>query len=271
MNKLPIDTVRRHRTGSGPAIVLLHCLGVDHHLWDHAVAALSGTHTMLRYDFAGHHETPVPDAPYTVEHLSEQLRAVLDAEGVRSATVVGISLGGLVAQHFAASNPGRTDGLVLCDTTPRYTDASRANWGVRAAAARTQGVLSFVDTLLGIWFTPDFVAANPPAVRYVRDCFAKVSGEGYAKACEALAVADLRPLLKQIKAPTLVVCGDEDVPDFREAARNFERDIAGARLTWLSPARHAAPLQQPEQFVEAVRGFLADARSRKIVGPKAGL
>jgi 3-oxoadipate enol-lactonase len=256
MNRLSIDTVRRHRKGQGPAVVLLHCLGVDHRIWDHAAAALSTDHTTLRYDFAGHHETPVPEAPFTVEDLSGQLADILDAEGIATASVIGISLGGLVAQHFAATQAQRTDRLVLCDTTPRYTDASRKGWAERAATARQKGVSAMVETLLGIWFTPAFVAQDPPAVRHVRDCFAKVSGEGYAKACEALAVADLRPVLKDIKAPTLVVCGTEDVPDFLEAARYLEREIADARLAWLSPARHASPLEQPEQFAAQVRAFL---------------
>jgi pimeloyl-ACP methyl ester carboxylesterase len=95
-------------------------------------------------------------------------------------------------------------------------------------------------------------------VRYVRDCFAQVSGEGYAKACEALAAADLRMLLPDIEAPTLVVCGNEDVPDFLLAAQSFVRVIPNARLAWLAPARHAAPLEQPEQFIEALTAFLRE-------------
>jgi 3-oxoadipate enol-lactonase len=146
--------------------------------------------------------------------------------------------------------------VVLCDTTPRYTDAARANWAQRAATARGQGVAAMADTLLNVWFTSAFVAADPPAVRYVRDCFARVSGEGYAKACEALAAADLRMLLADIEAPSLVVCGNEDVPDFLLAAQSFVRVIPNARLVWLSPARHAAPLEQSDQFIDALRGFL---------------
>ena len=256
MGKLQVADVRRYRTGDGPAIVLLHCLGVDHHLWDRTVAALSGDHCMIRYDFAGHHESPVPDFAYTIEDLSAQLHRVLDAEGIDKATVVGISLGGLVVQHFAATHPERTDRLVLCDTTPRYTDAARKGWAERAAVARTKGAAALLDTLLLVWFTPGFVAQSPPAVNYVRDCFAKVSGEGYAKACEALAAADLRDLLARIKARTMVVCGSEDVPDFLDAARLLEREIAGARLVWLSPARHASPLEQPKQFVAQLTEFL---------------
>ena len=256
MGALAAADVKRHRAGKGPAVVMLHCLGVDYRLWDHAAATLADTHCVIRYDFPGHHQTPVPDRAYSIEDLSAQLCDILDAERVQSASVIGISLGGLVAQHFAATNPDRTERLVLCDTTPRYSEAARAGWAERAAVARTRGAAALLDTLLAVWFTPDFVTAGGPAVAYVRNCFAKVSGEGYAKACEALAEADLRMLLPDITAPTLVVCGNEDVPDFLLAAQSFNRVIPDARLKWLAPARHAAPLQQPEAFADALREFL---------------
>jgi len=115
---------------------------------------------------------------------------------------------------------------------------------------------SLLDGLLPIWFTPEFIAADPPAVRYVRTCFESDSGEGYGLACEALAAADLRPLAPSIAAPTLIVCGDQELPPFRDAARWLEANIRGARLTWLSPARHASVLQQPEGFVRAASEFL---------------
>ena len=256
MSVLSAQSVRRHRSGRGPAVVMLHCLGVDHRIWDHAAQALQGTHTVLRYDLPGHHESPLPDAAYTIEDCSAQLVEVLDAEGIEQASVVGISMGGLIAQHFAATQPQRTDRIVLCDTTPRYTEASRENWGRRAATARSAGVASMTEQLLQVWFMPDFVAADAPPVRYVRERFSCVSGEGYAKACEALAAADLRHLLPDIEAPTLVVAGTEDVPDFLLAAQSFVRVIPDARLAWLSPGRHAAPAQQPEQFADALVPFL---------------
>lgn len=258
MTHLPIETVRRHRSGRGPVVVMLHCLGVDHRLWDAAVSALEGSYSVLRYDLPGHHETPLAEGGYTIEDVSRQLGHLLDAENVERACIVGISMGGLVAQHFAATNPERADRVVLCDTTPRYTEAARANWAQRAATARSQGVAAMTDMLLDIWFTAAFVAADPPPVRYVRERFASVSGEGYAMACEALAQADLRPILANIKARTLVVCGTEDVPDFLLAAESFVQMIPQAQLAWLSPARHASPLEQPEQFIEALSAFLRD-------------
>jgi pimeloyl-ACP methyl ester carboxylesterase len=118
------------------------------------------------------------------------------------------------------------------------------------------------EPLLEIWFTPDFIKSDPPAVRYVRDCFATTSGEGYALACEALAAADLRPLVPRIHAPTLVVCGTEDIPEFIAAARWFEHEIADARLAWLSPARHASILEQPHAFAALCEEFLGRTGGR---------
>ena len=146
--------------------------------------------------------------------------------------------------------------LVLIDTTPRYVDEARQMWVERARAARTAGVPSLIDGLLKIWFTDGFAAKNPPAVRYVRDRFAKASGEGYALACEALGAADLRPLAASIKAPTLIFCGKDELPPFQDAAHWLHQNIKGARLEWLSPAKHASVLEQPQEFATRTRAFL---------------
>ena len=257
MDLLGPNMIRLHRTGSGPAVVMVHCLGVDRHMWDFTSENLSGKFTILTYDLPGHGETQVPGKPYGIEHLSAQLAAALDQSRVARAHVAGISLGGLVAEHFAATYADKVDRLVLIDTTARYTDDLRRMWAQRAAAARSAGVSSLTEDLLNIWFTPEFRAQNPPAVRYVRDRLARTSGEGYALACEALAAADLRPLAQKIAASTLVVCGDQDIPSFLDSARWLTSNIPQARLEWLSPARHASVLEQPEGFLCLLREFLA--------------
>lgn len=249
--------VTLHRTGNGPPLVLLHCLGVDHRLWPIAVGGMERERTLLAYDFPGHGTSTLPATSYGIADLSAQLATVLDRAGIARAAVAGISLGGLVAQHFAANFPARVNRLVLIDTTPRYTDELRKMWAVRAAQARQDGVKSLIPGLLEIWFTPAFVAQNPPAVRYVRDTLEKCSGEGYARACEALAAADLLPLAAKIAAPTLVVCGEQDIPSFLDAARWLNANIAGSKLAWLTPARHASILEQPDSFRRTLRDFLA--------------
>ncbi len=255
MTTLDPSSISLERRGSGPPLVLLHCLGVDHHFWDFA-GELARDYTLISYDLPGHGRTPVPSGAYTIEDLSAQLAELLARHNIARAHIAGISLGGLIAQQFAATNPASVDHLILVDTTPRYTDELRAMWAQRAAAARSAGVKALVDGLLKIWFTPQSVADNTEAVQYVRAALEKSSGEGYALACEALAAADLRARATKIVAPTLVICGDDDIPSFLDAARWLEGNIKGARLAWLAKARHASVIERPSEALTIMREFL---------------
>ena len=251
------DAIRLHRRGSGPPLVMLHCLGMSHHLWD-CLGALADRFELVSYDLPGHGETPVPDAPYGIEELSHQLAAVLKRHGIGRTHVIGISLGGLIAQHFAATEPAMVDRLVLCDTTPRYTEDARANWAVRAEAARRNGAASLLPVIEKIWFTAGFLALDPvpPALRLVRETFTACPGEGYALACEALGSADLLDLAEEIHARTLVLCGAEESLAFRDAADWLAQNIAGAKLSPVPNAGHASVLEQPRWMEAVLRDFL---------------
>lgn len=255
MTKLDARSIAGHESGDGTPIVLLHCLGVDHRFWDFA-SELENEFRLLRYDLPGHGETPVPAAPYTIEDLAEQTARILRVRNISKAHVAGISLGGLIAQQFAATYPAMVDRLILIDTTPRYVDEMRRMWAARAQTAREEGVAALVEGLLPIWFSAECLARNPPAVRYVREVLAYTPGEGYALACEALAVADLRTGAARITAPTLVVCGDDDIPSFLDAARWLQENIANARLAWITGARHASVIERPEQALQLMRDFM---------------
>lgn len=254
----PLDpaAIRFHRQGQGPVVVLLHCLGVTDALWE-PLAPLAERFTLLSYDFPGHGDAAPSPGAYTVEALADQLAARLRAESIGPVHLCGLSLGGLVAQAFAARHPALTGRVVLGDTTPRYPDEMRAMWVARAAAARRDGVASLVPGLLRIWFTEPFLAADPPAVQWVRATLSACDGEAYARACEALGAAELRPLLSDITAPALVICGTGESQAFRDAARLMAGTIPRARLEWVGPAGHCSVREQPVRWLAAVRAFLS--------------
>ena len=257
MSRLGADVVL-HATGDGFPIVLLHCLGVDHRLWDDVVVDLGRDHRLLTYDLPGHGRTPTPPRRYDIDELADQLASILDAAAITQVHLVGMSLGGCVAQAFAARHPGRLRRLVLADTTPQYPQALKDKWVERATIARQQGVQPLIEEKLLIWFTPAFVAAADRRVRYVRETLAACDGEGYALACEALGDADLREQAGRIRAPTLIVLGEGDLPPFHDAARWLRDTIPGSRIALLAEARHAAPLQQPAAFAALLREFFAE-------------
>ncbi|MGY1622302.1 alpha/beta fold hydrolase [Geodermatophilus sp. SYSU D00965] len=257
----PLPTPALHRTGEGSPVLLLHPLGVDAGFWDDVVPALSG-HEVLTYDFPGHGATPVPEQPYTIEDLTEQAAALLTEAGAVPADVVGVSLGGLVAQRLAACHPELVRRLVVVDAVVVYPPPLKQQWRDRAAAAPAQGMAPFVDPTLSLWFTADTLAAGGPVVERVRRTVADADPRGYAAACAALEEVDQTGLVGRITAPTLLVCGEDDAPPFTVAARELAATLPDARLVWLSPARHAGVLEQRDAFVDALTGFLGDGAAR---------
>ncbi|HVW02591.1 MAG TPA: alpha/beta fold hydrolase, partial [Planctomycetaceae bacterium] len=100
--KLQSTDLTLTRSGHGEPVVLVHCLGADRRLWDGTVAALAGGFELLRYDLPGHGTTATPHGSYAIADLSLQLDAVLTHALVRRATLVGLSIGGILALDFAA-------------------------------------------------------------------------------------------------------------------------------------------------------------------------
>jgi len=122
---MPLVDIRLYRAESGPSVVLLHGLDASRRMWDGIAPALAGQFELLSIDFPGHGDAAPPDGPFEIDDLSDQLAAVLTASGIERAHIVGSSLGGMVAQHFAATRPERVDRLVLCDTSPALSEGLR--------------------------------------------------------------------------------------------------------------------------------------------------
>lgn len=256
-NPKPLDPsmITLHRRGRGKPLVLLHCLGMSWRFWD-VLEPLADSYELIAYSFPGHHDTPLPGHQYGVPELSEQLRAVAERAGLSKFHLMGISLGGSVAGHFAGTHPQMVDRLVLADCTPRYEEDSRRNWPVRAKAARENGVASLIPMLLQTFFTPASVAENGPNVQFVRRTFEECSGEGYGLACEALAEVDAWEQVKRITAPTLIMLGSNERQAFQDAADRMLATIPGSRKAIVPEAGHASVRERPEFVVKLLREFL---------------
>ena len=237
-------------------VVLLHPLGVDHTVWRDVVAALErepGTGPVVALDLPGHGTARMPAAGSGAEELATHVEAELERRGLAPAHLVGVSLGGLLAQVVAARSPHLVERLVLVDTVAVYPDAMRTMWAERAAVARSEGLEPLLGPTESLWFTEGYRAEGRAGD--FRSTFLATDPEGYARSCEALATADTTGLVGGITAPTLVACGYDDAPPFRDAALWFSKRVDDAELAWLD-GRHAAALEQPEAFARLLREFL---------------
>jgi 3-oxoadipate enol-lactonase len=246
-------------TGHGTPVLLLNPLGMDRRCWS-PVTAHWADRSLLTCDFPGHGRSPVVDPGTTIADLAADLAAaltdVLDRTRTPRVHVVGMSLGGLVAQRLAATRADLVDHLVLVNTVATYPPAQQEQWTERAAVARAEGLAPLIDPTLRNFFTPDFLRDEPAVADLVRAMLSDTTGEGYAVMCEALRDADTTGLVGEITAPTLVVCGRQDAPPFVAAAPWLTESIAGARLHWIEQAQHAAALQHPQAFATVVGDFL---------------
>lgn len=256
-NPQPLDLAQLqfHRRGQGKPLVLIHCLGQSWRMWD-VLDPLMDRSELIAYSLPGHPDAPPPGHQYGVPELTEQLRAAALHAGLTKFHLCGISLGGSIAQHFAGTYPEMVDRLVLMDCTPRYTEEARANWPLRAAAARTNGVKSLIPMLMQIFFTEGSRSEDGPNVRHVRETFEACDGEAYGLACEALATVDAREQAKKITAPTLIMLGSNEGQPFKDAAKWMSENIAGSRVVEVPVAGHASVRERPEFVVEQLRAFL---------------
>jgi 3-oxoadipate enol-lactonase len=236
-------------------MILLHPLGVDHRIWNFLTHTFR-SYSILTYDFPGHGESAVPDEEYDIHFLAEQLASIMAEERIAEAHVVGMSLGGIVAQEFAAGWSEHVRSLTLIDTVATYPEAMQQQWFDRARQARSSGVGSLIDHVLPIWFTPQFLHRNTAEVQYVRSSLEQCSREGYALACQALARANTRSVVPGISAPTLVICGKEDLPAIVAESKWLATHVPQSDLVWLSPGAHASILESSGVFLTSLRNFL---------------
>jgi pimeloyl-ACP methyl ester carboxylesterase len=127
---------------------------------------------------------------------------------------------------------------------------------LRAAAARKDGVPSLIPFLMQVFFTKESIDQNGPNVRHVRETFEACDGEGYALACETLAMLDAREQTKKITAPTLILHGSNERQSFKDAAQWMHATIKGSHVLEVPLAGHASVRERPEFVVQHLRAFL---------------
>ena len=242
--------------GGGPWLTFVHQLGGDLSIWDQLAGYFRDDFTVLRYDVRGHGATAVPDRPFSVADLSRDLAALLDALGASHTHLVGMSMGGMIAQQFALDYPARVDTLTLADTSSGTPPEGRATWDQRAAVARSDGMGALAPAILGGWLTPDFQKSHPEAVEQIRDVLLRTSPHGYALACEALRDFDVRERVSAIRAPALVVAGRHDTSIPPAVTESTASAVPESRFELLDAA-HLAPIEQSHRFAALLATFLA--------------
>ncbi|MFD2236018.1 3-oxoadipate enol-lactonase [Aureimonas populi] len=246
------------RVGSGPRVVLLNSLGSDLRIWDEVVERLSGEFEILAYDKRGHGLSDAPPAPYTIADHAGDLTGLLDALDWPHAALVGLSVGGLIAQEIVARAPERVSSLVLCGTAARIGTAEM--WAERIAAVEGQGFPPISRSVIGRWFTQGFAAQRPDEWAGWLNMLERTPGEGYAGTCAAIRDADLTAEAGRIAIPTLAIVGDEDMSTPPDLVRATAALIPGCRFETIAGAAHLPCIEKPAETAALIAShFRKDA------------
>jgi 3-oxoadipate enol-lactonase len=253
-----IDTnYELHGKEGAPWLVLSHSLACSVRMWDPQIAALKDGYRILAYDTRGHGSSEAPKGPYTLEMLADDLKALLDALGVKDPHYCGLSMGGMIGQTFALKYPGVFRTLMLADTTSRYPAEAWPLWQQRIAVAEEKGMQPLVQATLERWFTEDFRKSHPEPVAAIAKLVASTPVAGYAGCCHAIPKINVTDRLKEIKAPILVICGDKDPGTPPAMAEEIHRNAPGSKLVMIPNAAHLSNLENPAAFTKAMQEFMA--------------
>jgi 3-oxoadipate enol-lactonase len=242
---------------AAPIVLLANSLGTNVHVWDAQVAALATDYRVLRYDMRGHGLTQAGSrAALRIADLADDVARLLDALKVRAVTFVGLSIGGMIAQRFAAAYPQRVESLVLCATASRI--GSPDTWRTRITAVEQGGMSAIIPGVLERWFTPRAHAEQPALVRGFATMLERTPALSYIAACGAIRDADLRADDGAVRCPTLVIAGAQDAVTSPAMAAELRDAIPGARLHVVDAAAHILCAEAPDAFNHALLGFLAE-------------
>jgi 3-oxoadipate enol-lactonase len=255
LNKLLVHWRETGRPDA-PALIFANSLGTDCRVWDEMAETLGRDWRIVLYDKRGHGLTEAPPGPYNIAMLADDLLALADHLGLLSFAVVGLSIGGLIAQQVAVHAPQRLTALVLADTAAQIGAAE--SWNARIGAVTQSGVASIADAVMQRWFTPAFHAARPDALAGWRAMLCSMSATGYTAACAALRDADLTGRIGAIAAPTLVVAGEGDQSTPPELVRATASLIPGARFELIPCCGHIPPAEQPDFLAALIQAHLQE-------------
>ena len=249
-------------SGRGEPLLLLHGNAGSGRVWRKVLPTLARSFHVIAHDRQGFGDSEPGEPTDAGPHAyARELARFMDALGIERAHVVGLSFGGMVAQCFALAFPKRLDRLVLVGTT-----ADRTGRDVQATLDELErdGWAAVAKRLTRSWFRPD---ADPSDVGEALTIALQSSRRLREVTVRALGSFDIVSEIPRIRAPMLIVVGENDVTCPPACSAQLHASIAQSRLCTVPDCAHLVPIEQPHAFSRHVLAFLHEERSPPAVTP----
>ncbi len=253
--------------GQGEPLVLVTGLGADHSTWFRQLPAFRKHYRVITFDSRGVGRTDIPEQPWDLKTMAEDAVGLMDHLGIDKAHILGLSLGGMIAQEIAINHPERVKKLILASTDPGKGDPNDMHpemmkaFGLRDASdkldIRQVDVTRSTKAMISLSFNKRLYRWLMPFL--ARGYIKSASAEGFLKQLEAISDHDRLDRLHLIKAPTLVITGTEDKIISPHQSEVMASTIPNARLVMVQGGSHAWNFEMSGRFNREVLAFLRAA------------
>jgi pimeloyl-ACP methyl ester carboxylesterase len=248
--------------GQGFPLVMIMGLGANIDWWDpRLVHGLSKKFKLILFDNRGAGRTDISDKQYTIKLFADDTASLMDALGIPRANVLGLSMGGMIAQELALNYPEKVEKLVLCSTFCGGAKAVQPSPEVLRVLTADRSAMSpeeIVRSMIPLIFTKDFVENNPEFVELSVQQMLKapISNEAFLRQLNAITEFDTYDRLSQIKAPTLVLHGKRDILVPPENGEILAKAIPNAKLVYFRNSAHGLA-EEIDKVISVLLSFLA--------------
>ena len=248
------------KTGAGPAVILLHGFGEDHHIFNSTVTALEKTYTVYTPDFLGTGMSPINTFPsnFSIEYVADSTAALIQHEKIENCVLLGHSMGGYVTLAFAKKYPEFLKGFGLLHSTALPdTPIKIENRRRGISFIQKFGAATFLETTAPNLFGTHTQKNHPQLINHFIQSIPAFSNEALMHYYQAMmARPDLTPVFETTHLPVLFILGDQDIPVALEDTLPQTKMPQRAYLYVLENCGHMGMLEQPAKFNYAILDFL---------------
>jgi pimeloyl-ACP methyl ester carboxylesterase len=248
--------------GKGFPLVMIMGLSANMDWWDpKLIEETSKKYKIAIFDNRGAGRTDAPKIDYSIKMFADDTAKLMDNLKIQKAHILGISMGGMIAQEFALTYPQRVEKLVLCSTscggTKSVPPGPKVLSLLMGGAAKTPE--DIVKNTIPVLFTEDFIKSNPAFIKVVTERLMKapIGLDAYTRQVKAIMAWDTYARLPKIKAPTLVMHGKKDILIPPENAKILAERIPGAKVAYFEKSAHALFSQETDKVISTLLQFLA--------------
>lgn len=241
-----------HGRVAAPPVVFLHALGTHSGLWDDIIPQLPQNLRILTLDLRGHGASDVPQPPYAMGAMVRDVELAMTHFDLRDAVVVGISMGGLIAQGLAIKRLDLVRGLVLSNTAAKV--GTPELWQRRCDEVRELGLDAYADGAMSRILGRNWRSA--PAMPRLRQMLLGTDPDGWIGAASAISGTDFYTPTAMLRLPTLVIAGANDGTTPPDLVRETANLILGADFQLIRGVGHLPMLEKPNEYAALIQGFL---------------